>query len=383
LSNLEGKKVLLIANSAWNLWNFRLDLIRALYNERAEVLCAAPADDYQHKLTQAVNVRFLPLNHLTRKGIAPIENILGYYEIWCLLRREKPDLLLVYTIKPIIFGHFAAIFSPEIRIVTTYEGLGYLASANAWLKRLSFSMLRIAFNKSQKVIFLNRENQNLFLKKKVVRTEKTQLIKGIGIDIQHFAPNGSLNAERRECIFLYVGRLLVDKGIRDFVAAAVQVKKQHPGTRFQILGKIDPGNPLSISASELKRWVEQNSIDYLGSTDDVRPFIHKASVIVLPSYREGLSRVLLEALALAKPIITSDRPGCYQTVDDGVNGLIFPAGNIKALVACMIKMAGFHTDTLHEMGRHSRKKAEAEFSNEIILPQYLKTIAEAMKKDEG
>ena len=369
---------MLIANSAWNLWNFRIDLIRALNKQQAEVLCAAPPDDYQDKLVAAVGVRFFPLLHLTRKGIAPFENILGFIEIWRLLRREKPDLLLVYTIKPILFGHFAAIFLPHIRIVTTYEGLGYLASANTWLKRVSFGLLRMAFNLGQKVIFLNRENQILFIKKKIVRVEKTQMIKGIGIDIQHFAPNGVLTFEHQNRIFLYVGRLLIDKGIRDFVAAAVQMKKHNPATRFQILGKIDPGNPLSISAAELKGWIEQKHIEYLGSTDDVRPFIHKATVIVLPSYREGLSRVLLEALALAKPIITSDRPGCYQTVDDGLNGLIFPAGNVDTLVTCILKMTNYSAEKINEMGQNSRLKAENEFSNDIILPQHLKALKEVM-----
>ncbi len=382
LNNLKGKKILLIANSAWNLWNFRIGLIRALNNQQCEVLCAAPADNYQGKLIEAVAARYVPLVHLTRKGIAPLKNILGFIEIWKLLRREKPDLLLVYTIKPILFGHFAALFFPNTRIVTTYEGLGYLASANSWLKQIGFGLLRLAFHLGQKTIFLNPENQYLFIKKRIVRIEKTQIIKGIGIDTQYFSPNGAANQEQGHKIYLYVGRLLIDKGVRDFVAAAEQIKKHHPMIRCQILGKIDPGNPLSISASELNHWIEQRHIEYLGSTDDVRPFIHKATAIVLPSYREGLSRVLLEALALAKPIITSDRPGCYPTVDEEQNGLIFPAGNVGALMACMLKMASYSVEKIKEMGRNSRIKAEREFSNDIILPQYIKALEEAMMDNE-
>ena len=197
------------------------------------------------------------------------------------------------------------------------------------------------------------------------------VIKGTGVDTALFCPEGK---ESPGPVFLYIGRLLSDKGIREFVRAADIIKGKNPQTRFQILGSTDAGNPASIEAAELLHWIENHSIEYLGATHDVRPFIAEAGVVVLPSYREGMPRVLLEGMAMGKPIITTNSAGCRETVDEGQNGFIVPSENAGALADAMQRFLNLTPAQQLEMGQKSRQKAVSEFSSNVILPQYLNLI---------
>jgi len=372
-------RIAFVANTAWNLWNFRHSLLEMLGNDEFELVCLAPEDGFQEKLRGIKNLRFIPLKHLSRKSLSPFGNLQTLREIAGMLRREKPDLAIFYTVKPNIFGSLAARLA-GIPAVASVEGMGYAATASPFLGRLIFALYRLAFRFVKKVVFLNHDDQAEFLRRSIVPIHKTLVIKGTGVDINYFRPT---KESVQSSVFLYIGRLLSDKGIREFVQAARQVKENATEARFQILGSPDADNPASIEPEELRHWVENQQIEYLGQTDDVRPFIARASVVVLPSYREGMPRALLEGMAMGKPVITTDSVGCRDTVEEGKNGFIVPSENAEALASAMSRFLQLSPEVQDAMGRHSRQKAVAEFSNETVLPQYrqllLDTLLEANK----
>ena len=368
------RKIALVANTAWNLWNFRRALIESLVNENVEVVCLAPADGFQENLADLKGVRFVPLRHLSRKSLSPLSNLRSLGELSQMLHREKPDLAIFYTIKPNIFGAVAARLA-GIPAIATIEGLGYAATASPLFRDIVFYLYRFAFRFVKKVVFLNHDDRAEFLRHHVVVAHKTLVIKGTGVDTAYFSPEKNAVSEP---IFLFIGRLLSDKGIREFVQAAASVKMLAPMARFQILGSPDAGNPASIAPAELLDWIEDEHVEYLGQTDDVRPFIVGVGVVVLPSYREGMPRALLEGMAMGKPVITTDSVGCRETVDEGGNGLIVPPENADALAKAMLRFLNLSPAQQLAMSQHSRQKAVAEFSNDVVLPQYLRLIQELL-----
>lgn len=372
-----GQNILIVANCAWNIWNFRQSLLERLAADGCNLICAAPPDGYERFLSTLPGIRFVPLRRLSRKSLSLISNWHTLIELCRLLRQESPDLVMLYTIKPNIFGSMAARLTGTPAIATI-EGLGYTATAPAPLRKLIFFLYQLAFRFVCKVVFLNHDDWADFLYNRVVPPAKALVIKGIGVDTGHFFP-GRENAYS-EPVFLFIGRLLADKGIRYFVEAARRTKAVVPEARFQILGKIDATNPTSISTDELDGWIRDASIEHLGHSDDVRPFIANSHVVVLPSYREGMPRALLEGMAMGKSIITTDSVGCRETVDEGCNGYIVPAEDAIALSGAMLRFIALTPAEKNAMGRYSRKKALTEFSNDVVLPQYLRLIANILKK---
>lgn len=352
-----GKKILLVANTAWNLWNFRRSLIRHLLTQGTEVVCVAPEDGFQWHLEtldvgrwtldserpipsnipRPTSPRFLPLRHLSRKSILSLSNILLFLELVRLLRREKPDMALFFTIKPNVLGAFAARWC-GIPVVSVIEGRGISATSRQWLRALSVLLYRLALRSVQRVIFINPDDRADFLRYRVVRPEQTALVNGPGVDVQHFAPRPRLGHDPI-FTFLFPARLLAEKGVREFAEAAALLKKRGLNARFQILGNTDSGNPTSISKQELEIWVAEGRIEYLGFTDDVRPHMAEADVVVLPSYyREGVPRCLLEAMSMEKPVLTTHSVGCRETVDEGLNGFLVAPRNVEALADAMQKI---------------------------------------------
>jgi len=367
-------KILLIANTAWNIWNFRRSLIDVLVREGFSVVCAAPPDPYQEKLQANKGVSFIPLQHLTRKGLSVWNNFRSFIELMQLMRRERPALVVCYTVKPNIFGSLAARLT-GVPVIASVEGQGYTATASSPFRFFIFLLYRLAFRFVRRVIFLNHDDKREFLQHKAVAADKTIVITGTGIDTELFKPVPGLKTTPP--VFLFIGRLLSDKGIREFVQAATIVKQSEPHVRFQVLGSTDEGNPASIAEAELQHWIEQQHIDYLGYSDDVRPYIANAGAVVLPSYREGMPRVLLEGMAMGKPVITTDSVGCRDTVEDGINGFIVPSENAAALAEAMLSFIRLDPAEQLAMSRYSRYKAEKKFSNDRVLPQYLRVIRAA------
>lgn len=361
----------MLANTAWNLWNFRSSLIELLVKEKHSVVCAAPEDGYEDKLRNMKGVSFIPLRHLTRKGLSIGDNLHSILELIRLMRSERPCLVVCYTVKLNIFGSISARLF-RIPAIACVEGQGYTATASGVFRIFIFLLYRLAFRFARRVIFLNYDDRREFLQHHAVSPEKAVVIMGTGIDTEYFKP--SVQSKQASNIFLFIGRLLSDKGIREFVQAAAIVKQDSPEVRFQILGSTDEGNPASIPASELQQWIESQHIEYLGYSDDVRQYISAADAVVLPSYREGMPRVLLEGMAMGKPVITTDSVGCRDTVEDGINGFIVPPENAPALAEAMFQFLQLSRTDQLAMSRYSRYKVVKKFSNDRVLPQYLRII---------
>lgn len=368
MSEIHRPKILLVANTAWNLWHFRRALIERMIREGFEVLVAAPDDGQGARLKEIRGLQFVPLRHLSRDSLSPLHNIRTFWEILRLLRRIRPDLAIFHTIKPNIFGNLAARLA-GVPAISTIEGLGYVATAPAWFRMLAFRLYALAFSSVRQVVFLNPDDRREFVERGIIPSNKTLIIKGTGIDTEHFQPVHTDESPRM--VFLFAGRLLSDKGIREFIKAAKSVRALIPEARFLVLGSTDPGNPASIEASELSEWADEGIVEHLGYAHDIRPVVAEASVMVLPSYREGLPLVLLEGMAMGKPLITADSPGCRETVDPDRNGLIVPPEDPQALAEAMLQIARWTPEKHRQAGQYSRDKAEKEFGNAVILPQYV------------
>ena len=373
ISVVADKKIMLVANTAWNLWNYRSALIRALANRGFEVVLAAPDDRFRDALLQISGVRFIALQHLSRKSLSPLQNLRLLLELYRHFRREKPAVILLYTIKPNTLGNFAAAFA-GIKTVSILEGLGYSGSAGARWRWVAALLYRLALRTTQRVVFLNAADCREFLDNHLVQPAKALVIHGPGIDLTHFSPRTKHRHDDRP-VFLFSGRLLAEKGIREFAAAARMLNQGGAKAVFRVLGAPDPGNPSSINIKEVEDWANAGFLQYYGSTDDVRPFLAEADVLVLPSYyREGVPRSVLEAMAMGKIIITTDTPGCRDTVEAGRNGLLVPARDTGALLDAIRQVLGLSAENYAAMSARSIEKVRTEFSDEVVLPQYMRLI---------
>jgi glycosyltransferase involved in cell wall biosynthesis len=361
-------------NASWNIVNFRAGLIRGLQEAGYRVVALAPRDPWSDRLA-GLGVEFHPIE-MDRKGLSPVGDLrlLGRYRR--ALRRLRPDAFLAYTAKPNVWGSLAA-QSLGIPVLNNVSGLGTAFIRGGWLGRLVASLYRLAFRRSATIFFQNEEDRDLFVSRRIVAAEKARLLPGSGIDTARFSPAAAA-PEGRPFAFLMIARLLRDKGVGEYVEAARRVRKDWPETRFRLLGFLDADNRTAFSRSQLEAWVAEGLIDYLGASDDVRPAIADADCVVLPSYREGLPRTLLEAAAMGKPLIATDVPGCRQIVRHEVDGLLCRARDAGSLAAAMIGMLRSPAERRAEWGRAARTIVEAEYDEKIVVERYLAALGEAL-----
>jgi glycosyltransferase involved in cell wall biosynthesis len=364
-------KIAVVANTAWNIINFRLGLMHALKNEGYEIVAIAPEDEYSARI-ESEGFTFVPLKNLSRKGTNPLKDLRLLFELKQIYSKEGIGLAMHYTIKPNIYGSFAAGLC-KIKSICTVTGLGYSFLSKGWISRLARNLYKTAFNSAAVVAFQNDDDRNLFIDSKLVKKEKTLLIRGSGINCEYFCPIEK-TIESDNFVFLFVGRLLLDKGIREFIIAAEKLKALYPNTVCQIVGKIDSDNPSCISNAELENALQKNIIQYFGPSDEVKDFIRNADSVVLPSYREGLPRVMLEAISMAKPIITTNAAGCRDTVIDGINGYMVEPADSESLFEAMKKMCNNNIEMLEKMGQAGRELALREFDERKVVEKYLQIL---------
>ncbi|WP_040396641.1 glycosyltransferase family 4 protein [Cesiribacter andamanensis] len=365
------KKVAIVINTSWNIYNFRMGLIRALQREGMEVWAIAPRDAYSARLQEA-GCHFVPVA-MQGSAANPLVEAGVFKELYAAYRQVKPDVLLHYTIKPNLYGSVAARML-GIPCINNVSGLGTVFLNNSLVAKVARRMYRYAFRSPKKVFFQNPDDQGLFLRFGIVDPAITEVIPGSGIDTGRFMPNGHHRGE--EFTFLVISRLLFDKGLVEFADAVRLLKQQGIKARFQLLGAADPGHRRGIPLSVLDQWVQEELIDYLGTTDQVLPHIHKADCIVLPSYREGTPRTLLEAASAAKPIVATDVPGCNNVVTDGHNGFLCRVRDPRDLADKMLKMYQLEEEHRLQLGRNSRKIAVERFDERLVIERYLATIRE-------
>jgi glycosyltransferase involved in cell wall biosynthesis len=370
-----NNKIVLIANSSFYLYNFRQSLITSLSKDGYELVVLAPDDDYSDKLQEA---KVIPLKHLDRKSMNPIKDFALSLELFSVLKKEKPSCVMTFTIKPNIYGSFACGLL-KIPLIANITGLGYLfIKTKRQLVHVFIDfMYRVAFRFPRYYVFQNSEDVSMFISRYKIGSEKCLITPGSGISLDKY--QYSKLPESKTDSFLMVARVLVDKGVKEYITAATILKEKYPNVKVTLIGPIDSKNPAGISLQKLNSLNANDVVDYLGEKKDVREYLAQCSCFVLPSYREGTPRTNLEAMAMGRPIITTDVPGCRETVEEGINGFFVPPKDAKALADAMIKLVELPYEQKLAMGKYSRAKAEKEFDEKIVINKYLqllKTIPE-------
>ena len=363
--------VAIVLNTSWNIYNFRLALIHALRNVGYKVILIAPRDEYSQKLEEEGFLYYdIKMNN---KGINPFEDLQLIHDFYKLYRETKPDILLNYTIKPNIYSSLAAKFL-GIPVVNNITGLGTVFLNNNVSSHIARWLYKISLRKNS-VVFQNQDDMQLFVEKKLLEAKSVTLIPGSGIDTERFKSEEKLS-KNKKFTFLMIARLIKDKGIEEYIEAIRLVRQSDNREKctFKILGSLYLSNPTAISQQELDSWIEEGLVEYLGHSDNVQEEIDEVDCVVLPSYREGLSRVLLEASSMAKPIITTDVPGCRDVVDAGVNGYLVEVKNSVELSEAIVKMVNLPLEELTRMGEEGRKKVVNNFSQQKIIDKYLSLL---------
>ncbi len=369
------KTIALVANSTWNIYNFRLNVIDKLLSEGHRVIVIAPVDEYMGYKEKYPNVTHYSLRSLDRDSTNPFKDLLLIAELVRKYRRIKPDLIIHYTNKPNIFGAVAAKITgiPSVAIIT---GLGYAFIHNGWIKSVTSFLYRWTSKIHKKLIFENIDDRIFFSTKKIIGQDPSVSLKGCGVDTTYYHPypNG-IKKKSDELVFTFIGRLLYDKGIREFVNAAKLLKKDYPNLNFWIVGELDMDNPATINKENLIEWTADDIVTYHGFLLDVRPVIAQSDCIILPSYREAIPRTITEGMAMAKPVITTDTAGCREAVDIGINGFLADPKNTQSLVQQIKKLMALSYEERHAMGLAGRKKAINEFDDKKIADQLYNHIS--------
>jgi len=361
LANSTTGRFLIIAGYADSLAIFRSDLISAVAARNWGVHAAAPAVGESTVVMELLG-RVGGLGHnisAQRAGTNPLADLWLTWKLFVLMRRIKPEIVLGYTVKPVIYGTIAGWLARVPHRFAMVTGLGYAFtdSRRGWLLSLIQYLYRFALKRCECVFFQNPDDRDLFQELRIVPAHvRTAVVNGSGVDVSRFSPEP---VPQGPTSFLMICRLLGDKGVREYVAAAERIRVRHPEVRFGLAGWIDE-NPDAIRQRELDEWIERGAIEYLGRLEDVRPAVRACTVYVLPSYREGTPRTILEAMAMGRAIITTDAPGCRETVIDGKNGYLVPPRSVDALVEAMEKCIDDRSLT-ESMGRVSREIAESKY----------------------
>lgn len=354
------KKIIVIGAHPKSLVNFRGEFIKLLVKKKYRVIAmASNASLNQISKIESLGAEYIDYP-IQRNGLNPLKDIKTYLTLLTIFNKEKPDHIFAYTIKPIIWGAIAAKSLPNSNFHALVTGLGFAFQKGNFVKNFLVTIVSMLYKFSlknvQTVIFQNNDNRLMFLNKNLVTEQKTTLINGSGVDVRRFQYQ-PINTNQTK--FLLIARLLKDKGIAEYIEAAKLVKEKYPEAIFEILGPEDP-SPNHFPMREIKKYHDLDIIKYLGLANNVIPYIEACQIYVLPSYHEGLPRTVIEAMAVGRPILTTNAPGCKDTVIEGENGFLIPIKNSNKLKERMIWFIQ-NKDQWQDMGKQSRKIAEDKF----------------------
>ena len=367
------KKFLIISNYAYSLINVRSHLLLRIKDKGIHVGALAPActENLQNRINKIVD-RYIRLR-INRSSMNPLSEMVTLFNIILAIFEYKPKNILAVTIKPIVWSGVASNFF-NFRFTALITGLGYAfhdsGNMRSVLKYITIYLYRLSLKNAHSVIFQNADNMNKFIDLNIVKPQVCCLVEGSGVDLNHF--EFSKLPKTKEIIFLCIARLMSEKGVREYAAAAKHISKTKENIKFVLLGSVYNG-PDDIDLKEVSSWVSDGFITHVNHTDDVRPYIRSSHVFVLPSYHEGIPRSTLEAMSMGRPIITTDAVGCKETVIDGVNGKLIPVKSTNMLIDSMIWCTE-NRDKLDLMGIESRRIARERFDIELINEQMIKAI---------
>lgn len=373
------KTIVMIGTTAACFYGFRSELIKNL-NLKNITVYAFTTDNDALELEKISVLGAIPISYqLNRGGLNPLADMLATYKLAQQIKQLKPDLVFSYFAKPVIFGTLAAKIAKVPKIIGMLEGLGYtftdqpngLSSKTKLIKAIQVFLYKLALPKLDQLILLNHDDKTDLLINNDIEVKETYILGGIGLDLNQY--KYSPVTKDLPIQFLFIGRLLKEKGIHDFIAAAQIVKEKFPLTTFTVLGGIDEANLGALTQGELTQYIDQNVIDYPGHVENIAEWIKQSHVFVLPSYREGVPRSTQEAMAIGRPVITTDVPGCRDTVIDGVNGFLVPKWNPQALAEKMIYFIE-HPEQVHMMGDQSHKIAIEKFDAKKVNQRLLEIL---------
>jgi glycosyltransferase involved in cell wall biosynthesis len=375
-------KIAIVANTTWNIYNFRLNILEILLKNNFEIYVIAPVDKYIFYKEKYPQVTHIQLKHLGRDSTNPIKDITLFFEFVKIYRQLKPDLVLHYTVKPNIYGGLASGYLkiPSIAVVT---GLGYAFIHNGFIKKISKLLYQLSSKFHKRIIFENQDDKKLFIDEKLIPEHKGLSIKGCGVNTHFFSP-AKLKHEHDKLIFTFIGRLLYDKGVLEFVEAAKIINSKYNNIEFWLIGEIDYSNPAMVREDDLVTWIKNDTIKYLGFKENIKKYIALSDCIVLPSYREGLPKTIIEAMSMEKVVLATDTAGCREAIEHGKNGLLVPIRDSGALALAIEQMINLKYEDRLSMGKEGRKKALTEFDDKLIANDIFNSISDILaRKNEN
>ena len=361
------KRVALITNHDDDVYCFRKELLEELHKQDYDIIISCP---YGEKL-DLLDFKYEYDNPtIDRRGINPLNDFKLLIHYFKFIKKYKPDVVLNYTIKPNVYASIACRLK-KVEYINNITGLGSVLNKGKLLQKFIYALLKFALKKSKCVFFQNETNMKLILNKGLIKGNY-KLIPGSGVNVERY-PLQEYPKDDKKIVFNYIGRVLSEKGVDDYIEAAKIIKEKGYNTEFNIIGFIEPTENHYVD--DLKELEKKNIIKYRGQQKDVKPFIKKAHAIIHPSkYGEGMSNVLLENASSGRPLITTNNPGCFETVDDGKTGYIFEKGNVDELVNKIETFIKLPYDKKVKMGLNGRKKMEKEFNRNIVIKEYIKEI---------
>ena len=359
------EKVLVLTNNIAGLHSFRKEVMKAIVDAGYDVYISEPDNDERVKYFEGIGCHIIKTD-FNRRGMNPMADFKLMLEYSKMIKRLNPVAVLSYTIKPNIYGGMACRLTktPQLANVT---GLGDAVENGGWLQKLTITLYKMGLGKAQKVFFQNNSNRE-FCVRCGIADDSSILLPGSGVNLMHHVYQ-EYPIDEGQIRFLFIGRLLKDKGIEEFFEAAKAIKNKYPNTEFQILGSVE--GPYQQILQEL---VNHGIIKHLGTTSDVRPFIGSVECTIMPSYHEGMSNVNLESAANGRPVITTNVPGCQETVDDGRTGYIIEAKKAVSLISAVERFINLPYSQKVLMGKNARDKVEREFDRQIVVNAYLKEL---------
>ncbi|MCU0429902.1 MAG: glycosyltransferase family 4 protein [Cytophagaceae bacterium] len=362
-------RIAVVVNTAWNVYNFRLGLLTEFQRKGYEIHIVAPADEYVPGL-KALGFYFHSLE-MPSKGTNPLSDLRLLWQLRMLYSRIRPSVCLHYTIKPNLYGTLAASWL-GIPVINNVTGLGTAFIRPGLINRIVRILYKIAFPKADKIFFQNQDDLQLFLTYQLVHAEQCELLPGSGVNLEKFKP--SPKRPQEPLVFLMVARILVDKGVREYLEAANQLSKKYTSIRFLLIGAFDEASGFGVKKEEVMKAVDLGYLEYQPFTDQISEAYACADAVVLPSYREGTPKTLLEAAAMAKPLISTLAPGCKDVVREGLNGFLCEVRNATSLAASMEKFILLSAEEKINMGMESRKLAEKNFDEKLVIKAYENAI---------
>lgn len=368
--------VVITSNTSWYLFNFRRNTILALIKNGYRVVAVAPRDEYSTRLAE-LGCTFVHIP-IDQGGTNPINDLKTCFAFTQIYKKHKPDIILNFTPKNNIYSTLASsLFTiSSTPCINNIAGLGFLFINQTISSKIAEWLYKLSQSRAKKIFFQNEDDRSLFIDRGLAPKALTDRLPGSGVDLSRF---NSIAAEDDGVVrFILIARMLYDKGIQEYVDAAKIIKKKYPDSEFQLLGDVDTNNPSAVSKSKMDEWIKEGFINYLGTSDCVEDIITKVDCVVLPSYREGVPKTLLEAGAMAKPIITTDSIGCRDVIVDGKNGFSCKAKDTIDLADKLEKMVLLSHQERLKMGRNNRHKIETEFDERIVIEKYLLAIEEIL-----